>query len=110
MPGTVLTTASQIKCLHGAPAVLITTNAVTSAERAKSLLESDVHLVTGCPFFIGTKPSPCVRIEWTAGASHLTIGGTKVLVRSSVGKCINAEGAMQGVAIIVQTQMKVSAI
>ncbi len=110
MPGTALTTASQIKCLHGAPAVLNTANAVTSAERTNILLESDIHMVTGCPFFIGLKPSPCIRIEWTAGASKVTIGGTKVLVRSSVGKCINAEGAVQGVAIIVQTQMKVSAI
>ena len=110
MPGPVLTTASQIKCLHGAPAELNTTNAVTSAQRNNILLESDIHMVTGCPFFIGLKPSPCIRIEWTAGASNATIGGTKVLVRSSVGKCINAEGAVQGVAIIVQTQMKVSAI
>jgi hypothetical protein len=109
MAGQLLTRASQIQCVHGAPAVLLTTNAVTKAVRADVLLETDVHLVTGCPFVIGLKPSPCVRIEWTAGASAATVQGTKVLTRFSVGKCISPEGAVQGVAIIASTQTKVSA-
>jgi hypothetical protein len=36
--------------------------------------------------------------------------GTKVLVQSSVGKCISAEGATQGLAIVAQTQMKAKAM
>jgi hypothetical protein len=109
MSSPILTRASQIQCVHGAPAVLTTSNGVTKVQQAHALLESDVHVVTGCPFTIGTKPSPCVRIEWTAGASRVKVQGTKVLTRSSVGKCINAEGAVQGVAIIASTQMKGSA-
>jgi hypothetical protein len=35
--------------------------------------------------------------------------GTGVLTQSSIGKCISAEGATQGVAMIVMTQMKAQA-
>jgi hypothetical protein len=73
------------------------------------LLESDIHAVVGCPFFIGLKYSPCVRIEWTAGAANATIGGVAPLIQTSIGKCYSPEGLLQGVAIIANTQPKASA-
>jgi len=109
MPGQVLTTSSTITCTHGGQAILLTSNAKVTADGAPALLESDIHPVVGCPFTVGPKYSPCIRIEWTAGAGKVTINQTKVLVQSSIGKCINAEGAPQGVAMILNTQMKVSA-
>jgi hypothetical protein len=108
MPGNILTTKSKIQCTHGGQATLLTSNTSVFVKGAPALLESDVHPVVGCPFTVGTKPSPCVRIEWSAGARKVT-KKTAVLVKSSMGKCINAEGATQGVAIIVNTQMEVSA-
>lgn len=107
MPGYILTTTSQVMCPHGGTAILTTADAKVKVDSALALLESDVHPVAGCPFVLpGPKPSPCIRIEWTAGATMSKIDGTKVLVQSSVGKCISAEGAIQGVALIAQTQMK----
>jgi hypothetical protein len=108
MPGEILTTASTVKCMHGGTAILLTTNTRVRAAGAFALLETDVHPVVGCPFTVGPKYSPCVRIEWTAGASQLTVGA-KVLLRSSVGKCLNAENAPQGVAIVAAVQPKVTA-
>jgi hypothetical protein len=35
--------------------------------------------------------------------------GTGVLTQSSIGKCISAEGATQGIAMVVMTQMKAQA-
>ncbi len=104
-----LTTASQIMCPHGGQATLITSNARVSAGGAPVLLEADIHIVAGCPFTIGPKYAPCVRIEWSAGAAMSTIDGFKPLTQSSMGRCIGAEGAPQGVAMIVQTQLKASA-
>jgi hypothetical protein len=101
--------SSTIICSHGGQAILLTANAKVTVDGAPALLESDIHPVVGCPFTIGPKYSPCIRIEWTAGAAKVTINETKVLVRSSIGKCINAEGAPQGVALIVNTQTKVTA-
>ncbi len=110
MPGQVLTIMSQVKCTHGGTAILTTANAKVMADNAFALLESDIHAVVGCPFTVGTKYSPCVKIEWTLGATKMKSNEIKVLVRSSIGKCINPEGAPQGVAIIAMTQTKTSAI
>src|SRR5688500_1880946 len=110
MPGHILTITSMITCTHGGQAVLTTSNTKVKIDGAAALLESDIHSVAGCPFTVpGPKPQPCVRIEWTAGATQCKVGGTAVLVRSSVGKCISAEGAVQGVAIIAMTQTKAQA-
>ena len=110
MPGHVLTTTSTVKCTHTGSAILTTANAKVMVDNAYALLESDIHSVAGCPFQIpigtGTKPSPCIRIEWSGGSQQLKVNETGVLVRSSVGKCYSAEGAMQGVAIIANTQTK----
>ena len=96
-------------CPHGGQATLLTSNTRGFAESAPALLESDIHPIVGCPFTIGLKYSPCIRIEWSAGASKVTVNDIAVLVRTSIGKCINPEGAPQGVAIIVNTQIKATA-
>ena len=90
--------------------MLTTADTKMKVENSLALLETDVHSVVGCPFTLpGPKPSPCVRIEWTAGAFMCKCDDTKVLIRSSVGKCFSAEGLMQGLAMIAQTQMKARA-
>jgi hypothetical protein len=109
MPGKNLTTASQIMCPHGGRATLLTTNTKVFADNALVLLESDVHPVVGCPFTVGPKYSPCVRIEWSAGSTKVTVNSTATLVKTSIGKCMNAEGAPQGIATIVNTQTQVEA-
>lgn len=110
MPGYILTTMSQVKCMHGGTATLTTANAKLKIDGSPALLESDIHPVAGCPFTLPNgKPQPCIRIEWTAGAVTCKVDGTKVLIKASIGKCISAEGAIQGVAIIGQTQTKAKA-
>jgi hypothetical protein len=107
--GHILTTASTVMCTHGGQATLTTSNSKVLAQGAPALLETDVHPVAGCPFTVGPKYSPCVRIEWSAGAGQVAVGGKPVLTRSSIGKCFGAEGAVQGVATVVNTQPKASA-
>src|SRR4051812_7459080 len=109
MPGYVLTSASTILCTHGGSASVSPSNTKIDADGAPALIETDVHTVSGCPFMIGNTPSPCVQIAWSAGASKVSIDGTKVLVQSSIGQCKAGTGAVQGVAIIASTQGKVQA-
>lgn len=107
MPGSFLTTDSTIQCMHGGTAILTTSNDSFFVDGAPVLLESDVSDVFGCPFTLpGGKYSPCKHIEWSAGASKVTVDGTKTLIESSVGKCISEEKATQGVAVISSTQGK----
>jgi len=105
MPGPFLTTAATVMCTHGGQATLNTANQKARAGAAV-LLESDVHTVAGCAFNVSGSPVPCVRIEWAAGASSVKVNGGKPLLASSVGKCLNAAGAPQGVAIVVPGQVR----
>ena len=111
MPGGVLTTASTVLCPHGGTAILTTANTRLTVGGMPALLQSDVHSVAGCPFQIpvgaGTKPSPCIRIEWQTGTTKVTPG---VLVQSSVGVCYSPEGAPQGTAIVANASPKANAI
>jgi hypothetical protein len=97
--------------MHGGSAILSTTNTKFMADNLPALLESDIHPIAGCPFQIpvgaGTKPSPCIRIEWLAGTTQVRVNGIAVLVQSSIGKCFSPEGLLQGIAMIVSTQTKV---
>lgn len=107
MPGRVLTTGSTVMCPHGGSATLTTANARAKAASGQALLANDVHTVAGCAFTIGPKPSPCIRIQWSAGAVKLKAGGTQVLLESSVGTCYSPESAPQGVALVVAPEPKV---
>jgi len=109
MPGNQLTINSTIMCSHGGRAILTTGNTHAFANGSPVLLETDVHTVVACPFTVSSKYSPCVRIQWSAGAGRASVNGTATLVSSSIGQCFNAEGMLQGVATIVNTQMKASA-
>lgn len=110
MPGEILTTASSIQCMHGGSATLFTSNTRLLVDNLPALLETDIHPVVGCPFTVGTKYQPCVRIQWSAGSTKATVNGVAVLVRSSIGQCYSAEGAVQGMAIVGNTQTKVSGL
>jgi hypothetical protein len=108
MPGDVLTEDSTIQCPHGGVAALSTANTKVKVGGAFALLESDIFTVSGCPFTIGPKYSPCTRIEWSAGAVKVR-ADTAVLVSSSIGVCYSGESLPQGLAIIANTQSKLSA-
>ena len=109
MPGNILTTASTVMCMHGGQASLLTSNTRVYAGGSPVLLETDIHPVTGCPFYMGSNYSPCVRIEWSQGSSRVSSNGVPLLIQSSIGNCLNVQNAPQGVATIVNTQIKVSA-
>ena len=108
MTGEALTKSSSIMCPHGGQASLSTSNSRTKTEGSEVLLETDVHMVSGCPFYQGNSPSPCVKIEWSAGATRVKVDSVPVLKKESTGLCYSPANAMQGNAVIVSTQMKVS--
>lgn len=96
----VVTTASQVQCMHGGMATLVTTNSVLLAGGMPALLETDIPIIAGCAFVVGVVPSPCLTIEWAGAATKLTVNGAGVVLIDSIGMCMNAAGAPQGVAIV----------
>jgi hypothetical protein len=105
-----LTTLSNVRCSHGGDArVASPVQDASSASQGRVLVESDTHLVSGCPFVRGTMPSPCLRISWQAGAPQVLGRSQAPLTNRSLGTCWSAEGVQQGVALIAGTQSTVSA-
>lgn len=107
----VLTVSSNIKCPHGGLVLLTSSNRNLCANGMQILIESDIHKVapSTCPFFVGSKYSPCVRVEWSGGSRNSKINGIPLLTSNSLGKCFNSEGAVQGFATILATQGNVLA-
>jgi hypothetical protein len=105
----ILTTSSNIICTHGGLARLSSSNKNIFVNGNAVLLESDIHIIQPgtCPFFVGSKYSPCVRIEWSQGSRRLYKNEIPLLYTGSLGKCFNGEGAIQGTANILFSQMKV---
>jgi hypothetical protein len=96
----VVTTASQVQCMHGGVATLVTSNSILKADGAPVLVATDMPMVVGCPFVVGTVPSPCLSIQWAGAAVSLSVNGAGVVHVNSIGSCLNAAGAPQGVATI----------
>ena len=80
--------------------LLLTDNYCPVRRRKPVLLETDIHAVVGCPFTVGVVYMPCVTVQWEAAATSLSVNGAGVLVETSIGQCLNAAGAPQGVAIV----------
>jgi hypothetical protein len=65
--------------------------------------------VIGCPFMAGPVYMPCVLVQWQGGATSLKVNGIGALTVTSVGTCLNAAGAPQGVAIVSNPATELSA-
>jgi hypothetical protein len=104
-----LTINSKIVCPHGGQVLLLTSNTRVFVGNVPALMESEIHPVIGCAFTVGSKYSPCVKVGWTQGSVKTKVNGVSLLVKNSIGKCTNLEGAPQGTAIIINTQLKADA-
>ncbi|MGH7185847.1 MAG: hypothetical protein ACREWG_02215 [Gammaproteobacteria bacterium] len=105
----ILTTTSTVMCPHAGQAQLITTNTEALVDGAPALLQTDVHPIVGCTF-TPVAYSPCVSIRWVTGAVQTKIREVPVLLQTSVGLCLNAAQAPQGLAIVVQVQQRAKGI
>lgn len=97
----------QLLCPHGG---MVTCLPTTNRGPNMPVLETDVFLISGCPFMLPSGPSPCVRVVWVAGLSDsqfipdydgklVYLPGRHILV-NSVGLCLTTRGAPQGNVVI----------
>jgi hypothetical protein len=98
-----LTSASTMMCPHGGTVTAIPGQSRATAQ-SPILRGSDTYIVAGCPLVIALVPSPCISVQWVQTATRVRAGGDFVLNESSVGLCLAATQAPQGVALILQTQ------
>ena len=114
MPGFIVQIGASVNCSHSAPATIVPSQAQVKVGGAFAAVLPDTTTVAGCPFQIpigtGTKPQPCVKVQWTVPATRVKAGGNFVLVQSSNGICQSAEQIPQGPPVIASTQVQVKAI
>jgi hypothetical protein len=69
----------------------------------------DPSTIAGCVFNVSGAPHPCVRVQWTVGATRVLIDGKPALLQMSTGLCLAADQAPQGPPVITTTQVRVIA-
>jgi hypothetical protein len=109
MPG-LLNTASTLMCLHGGTVSIITPNTRALAGGAPLVRASDTFLIAGCAFAPGGVAHPCVRVQWVQPAARSRVLSDPTLTEASVGLCVAADNAVQGVVQIVSTQSQASGL
>lgn len=107
MPLTI-TQTSTLMCPHGGQVQIIPSQQKVMAGGAPVSTKGDTFVIVGCPFMIGTKPSPCVKVQWVVTDLKTTVSGQATLSQGSTGLCLSPENAPQGPVTIVQTQPKAS--
>lgn len=113
MADPVLNNSASIVCTHGGTVNIVTTNTRVKVGGSFAVSLNDTYMVAGCPFQVpvgaGTKPQPCVKVQWVVPAKRVRINGQPVLTMTSTGICQSAEQIPQGPPTVVQTQMRVRA-
>ena len=101
-----LTTATSMSCAHRGTVTASTSNTRTKANGMFILRSTDTFTIAGCNFKLGTVPHPCKSVRWDVHCERHTSNGDPSLTKDSVGLCLAADQAVQGVVQISSTQDK----
>jgi hypothetical protein len=111
MPGLLLHVGATVSCPHGAPAQTVSANARVIVSGTPVATIADKTTVAGCPFQIpvgaGTKPQPCVLVQWLVPATRVLVNGQPALLNLSQAQCLSAEQIPQGPPVVAATQTRV---
>jgi hypothetical protein len=107
MPGLLMQVGATVMCTHGAPVSIVPGNARVLLGGQPAATMSDQSMIAGCPFVVGTKPQPCIKVQWTVPAARVMLGGQPAILQSSVGLCLSAEQIPQGPPNVIVTQLRV---
>jgi len=111
MPGPLMHLGAGVSCPHAAPAQAAPGSPRVLLGGQPAATMADLWTVAGCPFQIpigtGTKPQPCIKIQWTVPAARVLINGTPALLATSVGIGQSVEQIPQGPAVVSAVQARV---
>jgi hypothetical protein len=109
MAGQMLTVGATLQCPHGAKVSIVSENTRVMLGGQAAATFSDTYTIAGCPFTVGPKPQPCVRVQWLVPALRVLVNKKPVIVDNSTGLCMSAEQIPQGPPRVVATQVRVKA-
>jgi hypothetical protein len=99
-----LTADATVLCPHGGQGTITPSQAAVVAGDTVCT-QADQVTIAGCPFMVGTNPSPCVSVQWQTASAATTAGGTAILTTGSQGLCLNPAAAPQGSVVLVPAQI-----
>jgi hypothetical protein len=108
MPGPLLHVGAQAVCPHAAGQI----SAVPASARVlvggqPVVTVADQFLIAGCPFMAGTKPQPCMKVQWLVPAARVFVNGSPALLQTSVGLCLSADQIPAGPPSVIAVQPRV---
>lgn len=113
MPGPILHVGATGTCIHGGQmSVMAAGRVLLNGSPAGTV--GDQYPIVGCAFQIpvgaGTKPQPCVKVQWTVPATRVFAMGKPVITQASTGLCQSAEMIPQGAPMVTAVQPRVTAL
>ncbi len=101
-------------CPHGGQVSVVSTNTRVKVMGQMVAVLGDTYTIAGCPFQIpvgpGTKPQPCIKVQWIVPAMRVKVMGKQVLLKASTGICLSAEQIPQGPPNVMMTQVRVKGV
>jgi len=117
MPALILHVGATIQCTHAASATIAPAQTRVAVSGQPVAVSSGLITVAGCPFQVpapsGTKPQPCVKVQWNLFSARVAAMGQPVLLQPTPGPgpglCQSVEQIPQGPPIVNTMQMRVTA-
>ena len=106
MPGFLLHVGATVMCPHGGQVTIIPAGARVLLGGQPAATLGDTYLIAGCPFTVGPKPQPCVKVQWLVPATRVMVNGQPAILQTSTGLCLSAEQIPQGPPNVVVTQVR----
>lgn len=110
MPGPIYQVGAVAMCPHGGQITVTSSDSRVMVGSAPAVLVSDMGTVAGCAFTVPPgKPQPCATVQFLVPATRVTVMGQPVVLQTSSGLCLSADGIPAGPPIIASTQPRVVA-
>jgi hypothetical protein len=113
VPGAILHVGAVGSCLHGGVVSVTAVSRVFVSGQPVGTV-ADNYPIAGCLFQVpvpgGTKPQPCLRVQWTVPATRVLAMGKPVVTQASTGICLPAEQIPQGAPAMTTVQPRVTAL
>ncbi|HEY3057559.1 MAG TPA: hypothetical protein VGL99_01155 [Chloroflexota bacterium] len=109
MSGQIVTVGATLLCPHSGQVSIVSANTRVLLNGQPAATQTDTYPIVGCTFMVGTKPQPCVRVQWLVPATRVLVSKQAVIVDNSSGLCLSAEQIPQGQPKVVMTQVRVRA-
>lgn len=110
MPGPLYHVSATTLCPHGGQATVVSSNTRVMVSGMPVVTAADLATIAGCAFTVGTKPQPCVTIQWLVPATRVMINGQPAILQTTPALCKSAEQIPQGPPVVVTNQARVIGI